>query len=94
MILIRSSQTTYSSLFLLALFDYRLTSLKAEQPGSEYKNATHPQQFAQFDSRSQQNTFVRRHAGQLTSADFNFAQLKFVRNSIMRSSSDSHKAHK
>jgi len=34
MILIRSSQT-YSYLFLLTLFDYRMTSLKAEQPGNE-----------------------------------------------------------
>ena len=34
------------------------------------------------------------HTGQLTSANFNFAQLKFVRSLIMQSSSDSHKVHK
>ena len=30
----------------------------------------------------------------IDSANFNFAQLKFVHNLIMRSSGDSHKAHK
>ena len=38
--------------------------------------------------------FARRQTGQLTSANFNFVQLKFVRNLIVRSSSDSHKVHK
>ena len=60
----------------------------------------------QFELRSQQNMFAgrdTRHGDNvfdviclaiIDQAKFNFAQLKLVRNLIMQSSSDSHKAHK
>ena len=91
-ILIRSSQTTFSSLSLFALFDYD-DFAESWTAWQWVNNATDPQQFARFALRSQQKTFARHHAGQLTIVNFNFVQLKFLRNLIMRSSSDSHKAH-